>query len=163
MDLNVAKEAVIQGLKNYHSLENKRAVLKHELLFPNQVSDIEVLESMNYAKNADTGPVCASSSSYKTERIAMQYHEVASDMNEAVRSEIARRLVSVEREISRLDCYMSTLRPEEREVARSCYIDGNSIQATAERMRITKWIVRKLKDSSLETMAEMYSFLVDGS
>jgi len=154
---NEMKNQVIDHLKSYPVLIQKRDILRYELDHPATVSNEEMLEAMSFFKGSGSG-VPLNSISDKTMYIAMNYREKANRLNAENRNDIVQRLILLEREIERMEFYVKMLSEREQAVIRKCYFEGKQQQEAAQEMGITTWTVRKYRDSAISKLTEMYTF-----
>ena len=124
------RNKVIERLKSYPELIQKRNILRYELEHPTVVSDSEMLEAMNFLKGS--GGIPHGGVSNKTLYIAMNYHEAAASMNSEVRNNLLERLLPLENEINRLEYYVKMLPEREQSIIRRCYFERVRQEAVAE-------------------------------
>lgn len=147
---------VIERLKSYPELIQKRNILRYELEHPTVVSDNEMLEAMNFLKGS--GGMPHGGVSNKTLYIAMNYHEAAASMNSEVRNNLLERLLPLENEINRLEYYVKMLPEREQSIIRRCYFEGKQQQAVAEELGVTAWTVRRYRDQAVDKLTAIYAF-----
>ena len=126
------RNKVIERLKSYPELIQKRNILRYEL---------------------EHGGV-----SNKTLYIAMNYHEAAASMNSEARNNLLERLLPLENEINRLEYYVKMLPERERSIIRRCYFEGKQQQAVAEELGVTAWTVRRYRDQAVDKLTAIYAF-----
>ena len=150
------RNKVIERLKSYPELIQKRNILRYELEHPNVVSDEEMLEAMNFLKGS--GGIPHGGVSNKTLYIAMNYHEAAASINSEARNDLLERLLPLENEINRLEYYVKMLPEREQSIIRRCYFERARQEAVAEEMDVTAWTVRRCRDQAVDKLTEMYAF-----
>lgn len=150
------RNQVIEYLKNYPELVQKRDILRYELEHPVVVSDDEMLEAMSFLKGS--GGIPLGGVSNKTLYIAMNYHDTAVRLNSDARNDLVKRLLPLENEISRLEYYVKMLSEREQSIIRKCYFEGRQQQDVAEELGITPWTVRRYRDQAVDKLTEMYAF-----
>lgn len=82
----------------------------------------------------------------------MNYHDTAVCLNSV------KRLLPLEDEIIRLECYVKMLSEREQSIIRKCYFKGRQQQDVAEELGITPWTVRRYRDQAVDKLTEMYAF-----
>lgn len=150
------RNKVIEQLKSYPELVQKRDILRYELEHPAVVSDEEMVEAMNFLKGSGSIPFGGISN--KTLYIAMNYHDVVDRMNAEARNDLLKRLIPLENEIRKLEYYVKMLSGKEQSVIRKCYFEGKQQLTVAEELGVTAWTVRKYRDQAVDKLTEMYSF-----
>lgn len=152
------KNQVINLLTSYKSDCERISLLRYELQHPARISQDELIEAMNFGHGDGTAGMSGHISD-KTFYIANKFRADAAEMNNEVTHEISGRLVELEEKINRLEYYMSLLKEQERQVLHTIYYEGCTLQETSEALGISKWTVRKLRDTALDRLAGMYSFV----
>lgn len=150
------RNQVIERLKSYPELIQKRDILRYELEHPTVVSDEEVLEAMNFLKGS--GGMPHGGVSNKTIYIAMNYHEAAASLNSEARNDLLKRLLPIENEIAKLEYYVKMLSTREQCIIRKCYFEGRTQQDVAEELAVTAWTVRRYRDLAVDKLTEIYAF-----
>ena len=150
------RNQVIERLKSYPELVQKRDILRYELEHPTVVSDDEMLEAMNFLKGE--GGIPLGGISNKTLYIAMNYHDAAERVNSEARNDLVKRLLPLENEIGRIEYYVKMLSPREQCVIRKHYFEGKQQQEIAAELSVTAWTVRRYRDQAVDKLTEMYAF-----
>lgn len=153
---NEIRNQVIERLKSYPALIQKRNILRYELEHPTVVSDEEMLEAMNYLKGS--GGIPHGGVSNKTLYIALNYHEAAASLNAEARNDLLKRLLPLENEIAKLEYYLKMLTKREQSIIRKCFFEGKQQQDVAEELGVTAWTVRRYRDQAVDKLTEMYAF-----
>lgn len=153
---NEIRNQVIERLKSYPELIQKRDILRYELEHPSMVSDEEMLEAMNFLKGS--GGIPHGGVSNKTLYIAMNYHDAAARLNSEARNDIVKRLLPLEDEISKFEYYVNLLPTQEQRIIRRCYFDRVGQETVAEELDVTAWTVRRYRDKAIDKLTEMYAF-----
>lgn len=153
---NEIRNQVIERLKSYPELIQKRSILRYELEHPTVVSDEEMLEAMNFLKG--NGGISHGGVSNKTLYIALNYHEAAASLNSEARNDLLKRLLPLENEIAKLEYYMKMLSKREQSIIRKCFFEGKQQLDVAEELGVTAWTVRRYRDQAVDKLTEMYAF-----
>ena len=120
------REQVIEDLKQYPALKKKIILLRYEQDHPARISDGEVIDSMALSRPVTDGIRSAGFISDKTMRIATQFRDKKERLNQEAVMEIAQELHAVERQISKLEFYVSQLEEKQAEVIRGYYFEGKT-------------------------------------
>lgn len=155
MNTEIRKQ-VIDRLKSYPELVQKRDILRYELEHPTVVSDAEMLEAMSFLKGE--GGIPLGGVSNKTLYIAMNYHDAAERVNTEARNDLVKRLLPLENEIGRVEYYVKMLSQREQIVIRKHYFEGIQQQEIAAELGVTAWTVRRYRDMAVDKLTEMYAF-----
>ena len=155
MNTEIRKQ-VIDRLKSYPELVQKRDILRYELEHPTVVSDAEMLEAMSFLKGE--GGIPLGGVSNKTLYIAMNYHDAAERVNTEARNDLVKRLLPLENEIGRVEYYVKMLSQLEQIVIRKHYFEGIQQQEIAAELGVTAWTVRRYRDMAVDKLTEMYAF-----
>ena len=155
MNIEIRKQ-VIDRLKSYPELVQKRDILRYELEHPVVVSDAEMLEAMSFLKGE--GGIPLGGVSNKTLYIAMNYHDAAERVNSEARNDLVKRLLPLENEIGRVEYYVKMLSQREQIVIRKHYFEGKQQQEIAAELGVTAWTVRRYRDMAVDKLTEMYAF-----
>lgn len=150
------RNQVIEYLKSYPELVQKRDILRYELEHPTMVSDNEMLEAMSFLKGS--GGIPLGGVSNKTLYIAMNYHDAAERVNSEARNDLVKRLLPLENEINRLEYYVKMLSERELDVIHKTYFEGKRQQEIAMLLGVSTWTVRKCHNDAIDKLTEMYAF-----
>lgn len=150
MNIDIRSQ-VIEHLKSYPELVQKRDILRYELGHPAMVSDDEMLEAMSFLKGE--GGI-----SNKTLYIAMNYHDAAERVNSEARNDLVKRLLPLENEIGRLEYYVKMLSEREQDVIHKTYFERKRQQEIARLWGVSTWTVRKCHNDAIDKLTEMYAF-----
>lgn len=153
-----AKKQVLDLLTNYKSDCERITLLRYELQHAARISHDEMIEAMNFS-HGDGATGSSGHISDKTFYIASQFRTETDELNNVVAREIADRLMKLEEKVNRLEYYMALLKDQERQVLRAIYYEECTLQETSETLGISKWTVRKLRDSAIDRLVGMYSFV----
>lgn len=157
MNKNV-KDQVIELIKNYPDIKRKIALLRYELEHLQKVSPDEVLESMAFARSESDGHSSGSISD-KTLHIAANYREAADRLNAEAVNSILSRLVPLERDIDRLEHYVSLLDEHMATVIRLYHFERMSWERVSDEMLISVKTLRKWRNEAVDKLVEMYEFM----
>ena len=73
--------------------------------------------------------------------------------------EIAQELNAVERQVSKLEFYVSQLEEKQAEVIRKYYFEGKTWPELQREMHLTPRTLIKRRDDGLDALAEIYAYL----
>lgn len=82
-------------------------------------------------------------------------------MNSEARNDLLKRLLPLEDEISKLECYVNMLPMQEQCIIRRCNFERVRQEAAAEELDVTAWTVRRYRDVSLHITYGNYEQLYD--
>jgi len=148
-------------LEEYRTKIRKIAQMRYELEHPALVSPAEIIEAMTFTKRAGEGARPVGCISDKTLYIAMNYQETAANLNNESQGEIVSMLIPLEREIDRLEHYVALLDAQEAAVIRRHYFKGCSWDQLSEEIHTTSRTLRRIKNSAINTLAEMYDLVIN--
>ena len=152
------KERVILLLENYHERERQIALLHYEMQHTAHVSPEEVIDTMSLGHGDGMGGSSKGHISNKTMYIALNYQERMDRMNAEAASEIAQRLLELEKEQDRIRYYISLLEKRKAEVIRLFYIEQMTMDNVEKEMHLSAKTLRKLKNQAVDALAAMYEF-----
>jgi len=151
------KNYVLNLLESYQDRERKIAVLRYELDHPMQISQDEMIRTMNFTRGDGTGRTDGHISN-KTLYIALNYKEQADRINAETVDEVARRLVILEQEQNRLVYYVSLLDKRQADVLRLAFFERSSWDEIAKMLGVALRTAHKIKTQALDKLVEMYTF-----
>lgn len=155
------KEQIISLLRRYKTYKERIALLRYEMQHPARISQNEMIDALALS-HGEGGTVSLGHISDKTYYAAKKFEAETERANTEVIREIADRLVELEDIVNRVDYYMMFLKEQERQVIESCFFNGQSIQKTSEMLGYSMWTVRKLRDSAVDRLTEMYTYVKEG-
>ena len=147
------REQVIEDLKQYPALKKKIILLRYEQDHPARISDGEVIDSMALSRPVTDGIRSAGFISDKTMRIATQFRDKKERLNQEAVMEIAQELHAVERQISKLEFYVSQLEEKQAEVIRGYYFEGKTWGELQQEMHLSPRTLIKRRDDGLDGLA----------
>ena len=150
---------VIEDLKSYPELKKKVVLLRFEQEHPARITDGEVLDSMALSRPVSDGIRPSGHISDKTMLIATQFRDKADRLNQETIMEIARELHSVERQLSKLEFYVSQLEEKQAEVIRKYYFEGKTWGELQREMHLSPRTLLKRRDDGLDALVSIYSYL----
>lgn len=156
------KERVILILENYHQRERQIALLHYEMQHTAHVSPEEVIDTMSLGHGDGMGSSSKGHISNKTMYIALNYQERMNRMNAEAASEIAQRLLELEKEQDRIQYYVSLLEKRKADVIRLFYIERMTMDNVEKEMHLSAKTLRKLKNQAVDALAAMYEFTENG-
>ena len=136
-----------------------RREYRYEQDHPARISDGEVIDSMALSRPVTDGIRSAGFISDKTMRIATQFRDKKERLNQEAVMEIAQELHAVERQISKLEFYVSQLEEKQAEVIRGYYFEGKTWGELQQEMHLSPRTLIKRRDDGLDGLASMYSYL----
>lgn len=153
------REQVMDDLKQYPELKKKVILLRYEQEHPARISDGEVIDSMALSRPISDGIRPAGFISDKTMRIATQFRDRKDRLNQETIMEIAQELHAVERQISRLEFYVSQLEEKQAEVIRKYYFEGKTWGELQREMHLSPRTLLKRRDDGLDELVSIYSYV----
>lgn len=142
---------------NYRSNKRRSIQLTYELENLQTVTPDEMLEALSLSHTC--GEVSHTSQvSDKTSRIALSYRDEASKANSQVQKTILSTLLPLSQELDRLEHYVCALDQKQYLVITRLFFEGRSQADVAEELSCTDRTVRSLRQTAIETLAEMYRF-----
>jgi len=157
-DKNIRAQ-VIEDLKQYPSLKKKIILLRYEQSHPARVTDGEVIDSMALSRPVSDSIRPSGFISDKTMRIATQFRDRKDRLNQETVMEIAQELHAVERQISKLEFYVSQLEEKQAEVIRKYYFEGKTWPELQQEMHLAPRTLIKRRDDGLDALADIYTYL----
>lgn len=155
------KEQIISLLRHYKTYKERIALLRYEMQHPARISQNEMIDALALS-HGEGGTVSLGHIPDKTYYAAKKFEAETERANMEVTREIADRLIELEDIVNRVDYYMTFLKEQERQVIESCYFNGQSIQKASEMLGYSMWTVRKLRDSAVDRLTEMYTYVKEG-
>lgn len=153
------KAQVIEELKQYPLLKKKVTLLQYELEHPARVTDGEVIGCMSLSRPVKDCIRPSGLISDKTMRIATQFRDKRERLNQETVMEIAQELHSVERQLSKLEFYVSQLEKKQAEVIRKYYFEGKTWPELQNEMHLAPRTLIKRRDDGLEALVDIYTYL----
>lgn len=155
--MTYTREDIIAKLEAYPSMQEKIALLRYELEHPASISPDEMLQAMSFTHPEGMGRPTGTVSN-KTLYIAMNYQSAAARENSGIMDEIVSRLLPLEREVNRLDYYLSFLDQRAADVIRLSYFQHKSWDTLARELGMSRRTAQNLRKAALDKLVEMYSF-----
>lgn len=159
MERTQVRAQVIEDLKQYPELKKKVILLRYEQEHPAQITDGEVIDSMALSRPVSDGIRPAGFISDKTMLIATQFRDRKDRLNQETIMEISQELHAVERQISKLEFYVSQLEKKQAEVIRKYYFEGKTWGELQQEMHLSPRTLIKRRDDGLDALASMYAYL----
>ena len=159
MEYTKLRTQVIEDLKSYPTLKRKISLLRYEQEHPARITDGEVIDSMAFSCSIGDGikpPVCISD---KTMLIAAQFRDKTDRLNQGTVMEIAKELHTVERQLARLEFYVSQLDEKQAEVIRKYYFEEKTWGALQQEMHLAPRTLIKRRDDGLNALVSIYMYL----
>lgn len=159
MEAGKIRAQVIEDLKSYQALQKKVTLLRYEQEHPARVSDEEVIESMALSHPMSHGIKPTGYISDKTMLIASQFRDKKERLNQETVLEIAQELHAVERQLSKLEFYVSQLDERQAEIIRKYYFEGKNWGELQQEMHMSSRTLIKRRDDGLDALVAMYEYL----
>lgn len=159
MERTQVRAQVIEDLKQYPELKKKVILLRYEQEHPARITDGEVIDSMALSRPVSDGIRPAGFISDKTMLIATQFRDRKDRLNQETIMEISQELHAVERQISKLEFYVSQLEKKQAEVIRRYYFEGKTWGELQQEMHLSPRTLIKRRDDGLDALASMYAYL----
>lgn len=150
---------VIEDLKDYPELKKKVVLLRYEQEHPARITDGEVLDTMALSRPVSDGIRPSGYISDKTMRIATQFRDKADRLNQETIMEIAKELHDVERQLAKLEFYVSQLEDKQAEVIRKYYFERKTWGELQREMHLAPRTLIKRRDDGLDELVSIYSYL----
>ena len=137
MKNNVETKAYVVGLLESYQKRSKQIELLHyELSHPVHVSGQEMIEARALGQGDGQGRPGGHASN-KTLYIALNYQNRTDNMNGDTIDEVAKQLVTLEREQERLKYYVSLLNERQKKVIQLFYFNGMTQDEVADKLEVT--------------------------
>lgn len=159
MDGANIRAKVLEDLKSYAQLQKKVVLLRYEQEHPARVSNSEVIDSMVLSRPVSDGIRPTGCISDKTMRIAAQFRDKTDRLNQETVMEIAQELHAVERQLAKLEFYVSQLDKRQAEVIRKYYFEGKTWGELQQEMHMSSRTLIKRRDDGLDALVAMYEYL----
>ncbi|MFI3293284.1 MAG: hypothetical protein SNI70_07170 [Rikenellaceae bacterium] len=157
MCVDIRKE-VIRILESYPSAKRKIALLRYELEHPQQITSDELVGALNFAHGDGSMPSVPGHISNKTMYIAMSYQEKAAAVNSEVLDSIATKLFVLEREVNRLEYFVSLMDEADQETITEHYMHQRTSEDIAEKSGLSRRTVFKQRNKAIDNLVEMYLY-----
>ncbi len=153
------RQYVVNLLESYSDSQKKIALLRYELEHPATISAEEMIDAMAFSRGDGVGRTEGAVSN-KTMFIAMNYHQQADRLNREEMDDLVQRLIPLENEINRLHYYLDMLDDTQREIIQLYYFECNSLRDISQKINISIRRLRDRKDEAVESLVQMYDFVV---
>ena len=150
---------VIEDLKSYPELKKKVVLLRFEQEHPARITDGEVLDSMALSRPVSDGIRPSGHISDKTMLIATQFRDKADRLNQETIMEITKELHDVERQLAKLEFYVSQLDQKQAEVIRKYYFERKTWGELQREMHLAPRTLIKRRDDGLDALVSVYAYL----
>lgn len=157
-----AKAKVIHLLETYSDRARQIDLLHYEMQHSARISPEEMIDTMALGHSDGMGGSSKGHISDKTMYIALNYQEQMNRMNAEATSEIAQRLLELEKEQDRIRYYVSLLEKRQAEVIRLFYMEQMTFDNIEKVVHLSAKTLRKLKNQAIDALAAMYEFVAKG-
>lgn len=157
-DILMCKAYVCELLEEYRNDLRRIAQLRYELEHPVRVSSEELIAAMALGHKEGEAPSAAGHISDKTLYIALNYQEEVKRMNDEVTESIATKLFPLEQKVNRLRHYVGLLDERQGTIIRRHYFEGCTLEQLGAELQISPKTLRKLKNTAIDMLAEMYEY-----
>ena len=147
-------EKLVELLENYRSNERKVKVLQFELANRSQLTGSELIEAMSLSVPEGLGGLTGHISD-KTMRIALQYDDLAYNMNVEAKEAILHELVPLQAQQDKLKYYISLL-GNDGNILVGYYVDGKSWNRLEEEIEVTVRTLYRWKNEQMKRLLDMY-------
>lgn len=159
MKNNVETRTYVVGLLESYQKRSKQIELLHyELSHPAHVSEQEMIEALAYTHSDGQGHPGGHASD-KTLYIALNYQNQADSMNGDTIDEVAKQLVTLEREQERLKYYVSLLNERQKKVIQLFYFNGMTQDEVADKLEVTVRYIHSIKAKAINELVSMYEYV----
>lgn len=159
MERTNIRAQVIKDLKSYPELKKKVVLLRYEQEHPARISDGEVLGSMALSHPVSDGIRSSGYISDKTMLIATQFRDKADRLNQETIMEIEKELHDVERQLAKLEFYVSQLDHKQAEVIRKYYFERKTWGELQSEMHLAPRTLIKRRDEGVDALVSIYAYL----
>ena len=125
------------------------------------VSAEDVIATLTLPGAGDGGPHSTGKISDRTSSAALQYDDIATSMRTEFRAAVHRELIRVERQVKRMEFYVSLLSPDICAVISHLYLEGLSADVTADKLGLSLKTVNRRRNAGIASLTEMYNRLAD--
>ena len=151
--------AIERMLQEYPALVNKTQLLRHELESPASVSFNELLTALAMG-SSKCEPSCGTVVSYdKIMELVENYREKATIMNNEVIAQILNELSRVQRQLDRMDMYISLLSEEQKYVIKAYCIEGRTWRDIERETGYSRRTLCRRKAEGLAHLEYMYNYM----
>ena len=152
------KTYVVGLLESYQKRSKQIELLHYELSHPAHVSEQEMIEALAFAHGDGQGRPGGHASD-KTLYIALNYQNRTDHMNGDTIDEVAKQLVTLEREQERLKYYVSLLNERQKKVIQLFYFNGMTQDEVADKLEVTVRYIHSIKARAINELISMYEYV----
>ena len=152
------KTYVVGLLESYRKRSKQIELLHYELSHPAHVSEQEMVEALAFAHGDEQGRPGGHASD-KTLYIALNYQNRTDHMNGDTIDEVAKQLVTLEREQDRLKYYVSLLNERQKKVIQLFYFNGMTQDEVADKLEVTVRYIHSIKSKAINELVAMYEYV----
>ena len=149
-------EKLVELLENYRSNERKVKVLQFELANRSQLTGSELIEAMSLSVPEGLGGLTGHISD-KTMRIALQYDDLAYNMNVEAKEAILHELVPLQAQQDKLKYYISLLE-NNGEFLVAYYVEGRTWNQLEEKTQLNLRTLRRRRNEQISRLLDLYLF-----
>ena len=160
--MSETRRMVIRLLKSYPSKKTRLDQLHFELDNVTSRSESEIIQELAIrGSTIGGGGSRRGHISDKTMAIAFEYHNISHRMNSEAINEIMRDMGGVEEDIIRIEKYVSLLDELSSNIISLYYFHRKTWDDIETQLGIKKRSLQRYRDSAIDNLASMYSYLAD--
>ncbi len=153
------RQRIISLLEEYPEMMQKIALLEYELK-STAVSETELIEAMALHPADPTGVTSRSNSvSDPTARIAMEYQDVLSGLDEEAKEAATQELNALRSIVDRLNFYVGCLPATQATVIRGYYLEGKTWTELEAELEISPRTMADHRDKGVNGLARMIQYI----
>ncbi len=152
-------QEVVNKMRGYAFLRQKRQLLEYELSHTVSISEEELLDTLAVGTSMRSVPVKNSDGNRdRVLDLATSYRGKAEKPNREAHNKVAQEWKAVRSKLDRLDFYMSLLTSEQREILRLCYMERLTWQEIEEKTGYSRPTLVHRRTEAIEKLTEMYHY-----
>lgn len=153
------RQRIISLLEEYPEIKQKMALLEYELE-NTAVSENELIEAMALRPSDMTEVTSGSNSvSDPTARIAMEYKDVLSGLDEEAKASAEHELKTLRNIVDRLNFYIKCLPQSQEAVIRGYYIEGKTWAELEKELDVSTRTLLDHRDKGVDALVRMFQYI----
>lgn len=153
---------VIGLLKSYQTMKRWTEQLRYELGSSGIISEKELIECMALGSHTEGQGYRNNHLSDRTMAIALSYKDDIDRMRHGTHIDIIKELFSIEKEIERLEYYVSLLGENEATVVRLLYFERRTWDEAEKALNVSNRTIFNYRKRAIKGLVSMYSLLREG-
>jgi len=151
---------IVDMLSSYRPNKRKIQQLRFEVEHPARMSEADIITSMAIGSSLPDA-IRTAEISDRTMLVASRYRDVAQQMNLDSQKQITRELHALERDVERLEHYVSLLDERQAQVIRLRDFDGKPWNEIEEVLDKPQRTLSDLRQAAITELAVMYGYIED--